>query len=339
MRKNGIKIFSFVFCFAMLLSLSVLTVAAGDQEHVPVEWTMDEELRYIYGGEKRYDRYYVNYAFYGDAKSSFYFMNYALLDGKKCQVYGESADPHIVSVKKGDGYSYIFADIQGKKILNDFLTRKECIYYLESFDEYTYSVIEEAFVTSLESAYNSNDPWISTVNVSELSEGEILEITVHDKTETKAYQHGAIYIMPSGTYYYVCFEELNNSYFDADGYFSYRKGTVQALKLNNSLCADVDAVIEQMIPREKKIIYESDVVAGEIDIYGNSLYDVYTPEYRSTSIVIFFVMFIFLGILLPILLLVLGLIFARKTKCWYALSVSAAVWIVGAVILLLLLIL
>ena len=143
MKKQYFKIFSWLLCFTMLLGVFSLVAYAETQEYTPVEWVLDPNVEYIYGNEKRYDRYYVNGSFYGDGDSLFYFMNDVKLGDKSCQVYGDSAEPHIVSVRKeGDGYSFVFVDTEGKKILDGLLNRTDCIYYLEDYG-YEYSIISE----------------------------------------------------------------------------------------------------------------------------------------------------------------------------------------------------
>ncbi len=343
-KKNDyiIKIFSFVLCLVMLVGISVLAVGAKELEYTPVEWELDENLEYIYGGDKRYDRYYVRGAFYADADSVFYFTNGALYDGSYRQVYGESAYPHIVSAKTEPGYSCIFVDMEGKAILDSFLNKTDCIYYLEDFDT-SYTKIDKDIVEYLDKGY-SKQSMLKWVDVSELGEADIFEITVHDKTETKAYQHGAVYIMPNKSYYYVCFEDLNNSYFDADGYFSYRSGSVQVYELTDQARSDIDEAMASMTPRVREIIYEDLVISGYYDIDGNPIDQTEDPDYGLGAIVSFVVITIVAGIIIPVALLILGLVLANsqktgKAKCWYALSACAALWILSAAVFLLLIIL
>ncbi len=345
-RNEHIKIFSFILCFVMLLVFSVLATSAKEEEYTPVEWIVDEDLEYVYGGDKRYDRYYVRGAFYGDADSVFYFTNKALYNGSYCQVYGESAHPHIVSVRTEPGISCIFVDDEGKAILDAFLNRTDCIYYLENFNTGSYTNIDADIVTSLEASYNNKKAKLKWINVNELGEADIFEITVHDRTETKAYQHGAIYLMPNGIYYYVCFEDLDNSYFDADGYFSYRSGSVQVYELDRNTEKNINAAISNMITKKYNIIYERDVINGIYDIYGNPIEHTYDPDDSENilGLIIFILVMSFVAGIIPVALLILGIVLANskktgKAKCWYALSASAALWILSAALFLLLIIL
>ncbi len=333
--KNIIfKIPSFVLCFAMLLALLFLTVMAKDEQYTPVEWQLDSELTYIYGGEKRYERYYVRGAFYGDADSAFYFKNHAIYDGKTYQVYGESADPHIVSVMTADAYSYIFVDAEGKAILDAFLDRTDCVYYLEKFDE-VYTKINASMVDSLDASYSRKGAKLKSVDVAELGEADIYELTVHDKTETKAFQHGAIYLMPDQSYYYVCFEELDNSYFDADGYFSYRSGSVKVYELDEAERLRIDGSIAQMETKQHQIIYEENVVKGLYDVNGNPIDRTDDPSYSKGALIVFFAITILVGFLAPATLLILGLVWATRQRYWYTLVASATLWLLSSTLFLL----
>lgn len=334
MKNKLIKILSLALCLATVLSLFSLSISAGDPAYVPVEWSMDKDARHLYGNDKCYDRYYANGKFYGDAETRFYFMNTFPFDGYLCDIYGDSWDPHIVRVVYDGSTAFVFADSEGKKILNNLLTGKDCYYYLEFFEDgrsTKYTPLTDTFVDSLESAYFSNSNWIKQVNAADLAEGEILEITAHDRLGMCARQQGAIYRMPNGVYYYVCFEGLEKKFFDDSGFFAYRSRTVDALQLNQVFCKQVDQVADQLTDKPSaRIIYEEDVVDGFVDKYGNSLVvdplDDLPNDVNFSLIVVFFIFFIFIGLICPIPFFVLGLVLGFRRKCWFGLSVSAGCW-------------
>ena len=336
-RVNVKRYLALLLCVFMLIPLSVIAVAA-DEEYIPIKWKMDPNVEYLYGDEKRYDRYVVNGAFYNDASFTFYFSNTATYNGKECTVYGDSAYPHIVSVKKGDGYSFVFVDDTGKKILDDFVAGKDCIYYLEDFGK-TYTVIEKSLVNLLDREYN-NYSSINTVRMDAwmLKDGEAFEITSHDATETKAYQYGAIFKMPDGKFYYLPFKDLDNSHFDADGYFSYRSGEVKLIKLDGDSLTRVKSALSSMETRQKTNVYETFVIKGVYDVYGEKIEDDY--DFGETSDVgteiLFWVSFIFVGFIVPIIPLAIGLIFPRlkslgKNRYWYIVAGFAAMWLLASV--------
>ena len=247
MKKTFItKILILCLCFLMLFSGATVFASAAEDENSSIEWSMDKNAEYLYGNGKRYDRYYANGEFYGDARKAYYFKNKVSVNGTMCEVYGDSPDPHIVSVRYTDGYSYVFTDGEGRRILENFQNGKEVIYYLEQAN-YKYTVIDSSLADSLDTAYNLDDSATTmTVAVNTLTDASIYELTAHDNLEMKAYQNGAIYCMPDGTIFYVCFKYLDNSYFDADGYFSYRKGYVKALVLDSDLKNEVENALRYM---------------------------------------------------------------------------------------------
>lgn len=337
-RENYIKIFSCVLCLLMLLGLTMLMVSAEEDEYIPMEWDLDPDLEYIYGNGKRYDAYYRYRHFRRDAEFTFYFLNNVDYEGRQCLVHGTSADPHIVLVSTEQGYNSMFVDAEGQKILNDFENRTDCFHYLEDDDD-NHTVIEREFVDKLDHGFYMHSQ--KKVDVTTLGEAEILEITVHDKTKLMAYHHGAIYIMPNGSFYYVCFEDLGNNFFDADGYFSYRSGSVPVYELDDKTCLEVYDAKVKMEPIEYRSVYEERVIAGYYDVNGDPIVEEYGPEDERVAVTMFVVGVVVAGIFAPTVLLILGFVWAAsgktgRAKCWYALSVSAAVWLFSGILFLLL---
>lgn len=67
-------------------------------------------------------------------------------------------------------------------------------------------------------------------NVTELNGKVLAELKVYGAKGMLARDRGAFYSI-NGETYYLNFDALDNSYFDADGNFSYRKGTVKLARL------------------------------------------------------------------------------------------------------------
>lgn len=340
MMKNTLRN-AMILCLSlvMLFSLSLTCFAAEESEYVPVEWEMDDTAENLWGNGKHYTRYFVNGAFYSDSETKFYFMDQIEFNDFECPVYGESAYPHIVNVSKSDGYSFVFVDAMGKQILDSFLDGTDCTYYLEEIDS-LYTVVDDEFVQTLDKQYHSAGSKLTEIGVASLSEGTIYELTGHDSTRSKAYQHGAVYITPDGSTYYLCFEELPNTYFDADGFFSYRKGNVDVLKLEGDALDAVTEAIDRMEYKDVNNLFEASVVNGYYDVNGNPIGDGFDfgiddSDYENFSIAVFWIFFILLGFVVPLAVWVLGILFPRikKMGCdknWYWLAVIAAVWMLSA---------
>ena len=347
MKKNNLRILCFVLCLVIFFAAFSLTAGAKEEKYVPIEWRLDENLEYLIGGNKRYERYYAYGEFYGDPEFTFNFVNGAYYGDRYCEVYAESYDPHIVSVRTTEGFSSIFVDEEGKKILDSFLDRTDCIYYLEDYSSYntTYCKIDEELVKYLDGEYNKGTG-LREVDVRELGQSKILEINVHDKTLTKAYQYSAVYVMPNGSYYYVCFEALDNTYFDATGYFSYRSGTVKAFEITDrDRLKSINEAAQNMQEKTRTDVYEAYVIKGYYDVYGNDIYTepVGNESDDTAAIVSFMVLSIIIGVIIPSVLLVLSLVFANSKKsampkCWYTLAVCAAIWLLSAIALMILIV-
>lgn len=346
MKRSLHRLAALLLCLSLALACLVLSVGATkpSRRHTPITWSLSGDLTDLLGSGKHYERYYANGAFYDDATRSFTFMNSVVYDGRYCTVRGDALDPHIVSVETETGYSTVYVDDVGKAILDAFLNGSDVIYYLEEFGDELYTVLEGTLVSALDAAHDDPASEHVTVDVTQLAEAEIHEVTAHDPTETKAYQHGAVYKMSDGTYLYVCFRDLDNTHFDADGYFSYRAGSVDANVLSGALLEVVTDAIDEQIPREREYLYEYGVVNGYYDENGNPL-DVPDDFYGDAesdriSIAFFYVTTILFGILLPAGAIVLGLVLARPKRTgravhWYGLVAASGLLVLASALLLL----
>jgi hypothetical protein len=131
--------------------------------------------------------------------------------------------------------------------------------------------------------------------------------------------------MTSHSWYYINYDALDNSYFSSDGSFSYRSGTVEAVKLEGDVARMVGGLQSAMEPREKSVEYESS--AMNIPTEG--------VEYEP----VFWVLTVILGLILPAVPLTFGLMYALKGKClypkrWFLLVALSVAWMVtmGAIV-------
>ena len=127
--------------------------------------------------------------------------------------------------------------------------------------------------------------------------------------------------MLDGAYYYVNYLTLGNQYFDADGNFSYRSGTVGLIALNSAQSATVQGAVESQSYRYAEYEWEDDEWIDD-----------------DVSAGFFWVMLVLFGFLMPIPFLVIGLVLPNSAKrgypkYWYVLAVIAVVWMILAAIL------
>ena len=329
MKKVYIKrSLALLLTFVTLSLISIFFVNATDI-YSPTQWIMDENLQYIYGGQKRYDRYYVNGVFYSDSETCFYFSDNVEFNKKSCEIYGESAYPHIVSVEKDDGYNFVFVDEDGKKALDSLKYHTNCIYYLEDYQG-EYVQFDEKFISYLDICFSSGYPYMTVERIEDLYNGDVYEITGHDSYKTHAYLHGILFFTNNGNCYYLPCEQLSDRYFDQYGCFSYTYGDVVVLKVDNEISSQIKENIGNMDYRPMNYIYEEDVISGYCDINGEIIYD--------NEILLFWIFFIPLAIILPLVFCAGGTVLANikmpsKNKSWYWLTVLGGIWLLSSIII------
>ncbi len=161
-----------------------------------------------------------------------------------------------------------------------------------------------------------------TCDVTLLKDLPKLELRLRDQSGMLNTHLGTIYCFADGTYGFVDHKKLDNSHFDADGYFSYRQGTVTLFKLNSSLAREIGIATAEGYNLRSTYTYE----------------EAYDEDYYESIEDSFWVLVVFAGYLLPIAPFVVGLVFANspkmgRSKRWYIVAGLAAVWLLLAVVL------
>ena len=139
--------------------------------------------------------------------------------------------------------------------------------------------------------------------------------------------YGAVY-MYAGEFYYIHYMDLGNQYFDAYGNFSYRRGTVEAVKLSVDFIPALVNVEQDATYRPLEYIDVGD--SGSSGAHGNS--DLSSSRSAFTTGMVVF------GFLIPTPLLIVGLTFPRSEKrgypkYWYILAGIAALWMLLSALL------
>lgn len=168
-----------------------------------------------------------------------------------------------------------------------------------------------------------------TLLVSDLKDLFYYNVAGVDDTCTFSHIHGAIY-ESENCYYYINYDELDNSYFDSEGYFSYRKGQVKAVEVPDNLAREIDSALSHT--NYKTFTF-------------NETYDAYhTANETFSTVTLFVVSTIILGYIIPAIPFTLSLIFARSKKAlrpkrWYILTIVSSVWMLFSTIINLIIIL
>ncbi len=307
----------------LLMLLLPVTAAAAE-----IQWQISEdELTLTYDG-KEYHRYSLNPAdlFMPDHIYVPEQSGIVKLGKDEFQVVQTDRTDEIVVLSEDmywyGFYSYVYATQEGAAILDRF-----------SKGEYATLLISDTFHSEMAELTKEQLATLDglkpnkTLDVTELAEVECYEIIGMDETGTMGHIHGAVYA-DTHSWYYINYDALDNSYFSSDGSFSFRSGTVDAVKLEDGAAHMIAVLMSKMTTRAEEIEYEH-----ETD---------FTME-DSDADAVFWTLTVILGVILPAVPLTFGLVYALKGKClypkrWFLLVTLSVAWmlVMGAIVLLIL---
>ncbi len=309
MKNNITKAFAFLLCF-MILSVSSVILISADEELLV--WEMSSDETYITGNGNEYHNYVSAYNLHILTEKAYAYEN-PLEIPYEIYVYGSPTNKEVIWLDDGR----IFVTKDGAEALDSFVSGEVYSYLLFNVsNDQTYSTLGGATVTDMVNRYGTRENAI-TVPVKELINVERYDICARDASQTFAFTVGAVYLYENEMYY-VDYTALDNSYFDSNGNFSYRKGEVSMVPVG----------------KENKLHLESAAASG---YYFETEYIYENPSGFGLGVsnVLFWILLIILGYIFPAALLILGIIFAnrkewKRPKYWYALSAIALIWILSS---------
>lgn len=305
------KILSVIFVF-VILSLSVLSFSVSADEY---NWSISKDGETLTNGSTVYKKYemptVLNYLPDGEVYlyeveslyEEYYYDYVAVTQGTTDIVRLQYAEDVYVTEK-------------GKNIL-DKLRNGEYSFYLYFADN---DVVVD-FVPMQFSLFISESNK-TEIDVTQIWNCNIYEIRGFDETGTFAYDCGAVYEV-NGEYYYIHYDELDNSYFDAYGAFSYRKGMAPAYKLDEAAVKFVENANFSIKVRIEEYIYPEEEWFLDADD-------------DLEAMITFWVISLLFGLILPAVPLVLSIKFANSKKAirpkrWYILTACSILWILTSV--------
>lgn len=309
----------------VLLALLIPVTAAAAED----QWQISEdELTLTYDG-KEFHRYSLNPADLFMPENVYVPNESGLVKSgdNTYQIAISGNTDHMVVISDEDfwygEYKYLYVTAEGKAILDRFAAGEFAAYVLA--DQYQ---SETAELTAEQLAKLDGLEPNKTLDVTELAEVDCYEIIGMDETGTMGHVHGAVYA-DTHSWYYINYDALDNSYFDSEGAFSFRSGTVEAAKLQDDAARMVAVLMDQMEYRDLETTFES----SEIDM---------EPDAENVQ-TIFWTLTVILGVILPAVPLTFGLVYALKGKClypkrWFLLVALSIAWmlVMGAIVLLIL---
>ncbi|MBE6577980.1 MAG: hypothetical protein E7653_07605 [Ruminococcaceae bacterium] len=306
-----------VLLFANLLMPSVFAEETDDF----TKFELSADGKTLLRDGERFEIYQSSRLFYSDPRTVYEYENTVDMtlgeDGETyaCRVYASSKNANVLWVQ-GVRQSYLYVSSAGKTELDAFLDGTSVRYTLEN--KGMNADISNEEIKGLDDA--SRQPINAiVVDVTTLADQQRYDVVTRDATYSFAYVHGAIYYIDN-QYYYVNYEMLGNNYFDADGNFSYRSGSVPLTPVDAMTASVIDQTVQNLAEYDVEYTYESESWDAE----------------ASKSV--FWVLFVVVGFLAPIPLLVLGLVLPVKRKAkdgkrWYSLAVLGGLWLLLAIIL------
>lgn len=309
---------------SVILSLFVsCAVFAGDY----VEWELTPDGQTLTGDGVTYEFYgSFDDLDFGTVRTTYAYENDVTLNGQVYSVFSYEKNGDIVRISNYDGDKIVYATKEGKKILDGFFGGTDVYYKLwQNGSAFKASDIDyEVLVKPLtDYALGEN---LTNISVQTLKNSyHCQKITMHDELYFFSYTIGAFYTdISTGEIYFIDYMSLGNQYFDADGNFSYRRGYVDMVKLDDETKKAVLEALQNSEPIDKGWEWEN-----------SGIY--YSEEEAISLTPIFYVGLIILGFVFPIPFLVIGLIFPHikkfgKPKYWYIMSATSAAWILASTV-------
>ena len=336
-KLNFKKLFCIIFSALMLCQGFALCTFAEESESEVIEmlqWTASIDGNTISDGTRTFKLYcsggdFGNTDIYRDTSEVFYYQNPVEITDPdtgltSCDIYSKTKDFPIIWLHFSYETRY-YATEEGARLLDAFFNRENCIYRLygdytapdEEYSENRYFTIGEELIQKMNSMVATEE-----MDVRALVSVPNYYLRYYDSTDTFFLKQGILFALPDG-YYYANFENLENYHFDANGNFSFRKGTVFLAKLDSETASGIAYALETPDElRDSKYTYERDLNNTDSEL----------------SPIIFWFFYVIFVIVLPVPGLVVGLILPHikklgKPKYWYSLSIIHGLWILLGIIL------
>ncbi len=314
-KRFSVGFFALALTLMLCLLIPVFSVSAAASEERAYEWILSEDGSEIIRNDGRVYKYFaLGRDFRIDPDSAYLFVN----DVSLGDIYSYSPDGEIIWVEDYYGEAYMYTTTEGLSMAYRFCEGKYESYRIELDTTKKAAVIDNTVIESMNALGVTELADVTEIDVTVLANYICHEIVARDKFNILSRTVGLVFETDAG-YYYVNFQTLDNSNFDADGNFSFRSGTVALVRLSG---------------------IEEATVAGAVKNAANIKTDIEHEVDRAAAENAFWVMFVIVGFIAPIPVLVMGFYLANsakrgKPKYWYSLSILAAAWFVLSVALML----
>jgi hypothetical protein len=329
MMKKIFKVKAISLLLAALLMLVPLLLTSCSDENVGYEWGVSGDEERIWNEMNSYYRYDLpvgytvkfnpTYYFDDEVGSGYYEDTYHFASYER--------DGDIVRVEY-DGYYTYYVNEEGAASIDALVAGDKSNAAL--YNSGSMADMDTDVVTMLDSLASASSG-AKEVEVSVLYDATRYDIRLYDSTGCVYRIYGALYRYEGGLWY-VNYDKLSNDHFDAEGDFSYRRGSVQMYPIdeNAELSQMIDNVRYNLVYIHTTYIYEEDEVDTEPE---NEPID---PELSARGW--FWLIYSGLAFALPVWPLLVGFSNAAsrdhgRNKRWMYLSIGAGVWLILGIII------
>ena len=287
--------------------------AAEPEEQGGITWELSDDGNTLEGNGRVYTYYELPIMSEIVSDTRFHYWNAAKNDNMIYNVESYTRDSEIVWFRDG---SYILATEKGRAHLDSFFGGGKHNYRLYCGTDEV-NDIDASLIYELENAAENGAEKV-VVNVTTLNRWNEYELLECDSDGIIGFGIGSVFKI-NGEYYYVNYDDLDNSYFDAFGDISFRKGSLELVKLDGELAGKVKRAVNSM----KRVYFEHESEFA------------YTPVYEDNFPHVGIVWY---GFICPVGGTVAGIVLANskklgKPKRWYILAAVSAVALLLAIII------
>ena len=326
-----LRVGAFLLACTLLLVISLPVYANASPEEIPLalEWTMSEDYTTLSNGEETYRHFPLPSGYEWKPMESYYLYADSLLtveNTEKTQAAALYAPYHgsdlvyvvfIGSLREAQlyvteaGYERIRSFANGGFRVCQMVRTVELVDYVAPLD----SALVQAFIDA--------EP-TDTIDVRLLRDKQVYHIYGYDECGVVCSALGAFYRMGTDSYCFVDYSALDNTCFDSEGAFSYRKGTVPIVELKSG------ELYEAFLKLREELVQSHVSLSFEPRPGGTE-----DAAFLAFAFPVFWIFYAVIGFIVPILLLWLALRLIHsnahaKQKRWHLLMVLAGLWFLCA---------
>ena len=306
----------------IISSLSVCVYAEDAEEPEVYEWDVTTDGSMIWNEDREYYLYEMPFGYKVDFRSSYFFDGTVDINGEEFEITSYARDGEIIEIENNYLYDYFwtyYVTDAGRASIDALVGGNYTSVRLYNYGEV--ADIDSATLVALDSLNTGAE-----VQVADLENLNFYEIRTYDSTDNVYYVYGALYEYDGGMWY-LNYDRLSNDHFDADGNFSYRRGSVTMYRVDGAPVHSTILEAEDLF----YYFYED----GEFEA---GFFDGIKVNGDIAAKIGFWVVFALVGAILPIWPLVVGIKNSRSAKHargrhWLIMSLASALWIVLAIVI------